>query len=490
MEVIKDSRFTRRQVNSLLVLGLITIVLFVGIFFLPWVIGGSGEVGGPSESPTTVPPNHNPHRNARSANSPYLEWETNFGGSGDDTVVGAFMFFNEIIIFGNTTSTDYDFAAATTNSSFFMTKISPTGTLISHRVQAGELVKVLPITDITNAADGFLLAVNTHHESYVIKTCKLGIESHRTALRADNSANEKIVYIYIDDFASTRNPPFRSNVFHAVMQHTAATDGTNSLRVHLLDANLNDNRTHFFRRTGESLEFVAAFAVENSFKLFAGLRGHQNSLSFIYFTWPNPHNSDTNHLQGIRAPISGLSSIISIMPSHADGSFILLAKTTGNVATLFRLYNFGSSDTVTRREVSSQSASNVAMFGGLNHFYVFENQANNVGNFRRYNKTNFDTIMPHLDNFISYRNVDAHSARSDRTLFVGRTQNTISVADVRTAGLHNERSFNSTTATIQVVIPVDNSRAILVGTSGGIGENIGGHFGRTDIWVTLMRIGN
>ncbi len=141
----------KRQIQVILLLSAVLFILACGVAYTlstraVETTGGGGEVEKPP---------HSLVRDARVSANERIEWETNFGGSGDETPVSVFEKNDEIYIFGNTDSSDLDFAgAAAGKTRGYGARLSSAGRTLSYTVFDFTIAKVLP------TAAGFAVAGN------------------------------------------------------------------------------------------------------------------------------------------------------------------------------------------------------------------------------------------------------------------------------------------------------------------------------------------
>ena len=471
-------KLTKKQINTLMILGGITVLLFLGIFLLPWV-GPSSQASAPPYPPVEAPSPHNPFRNARTAVSPLLDWEINLGGSGTETVVAAFGLQQEILIFGNTTSTDYDFYNQVVGH--FIILMTLHGTPISYNTYAGVLEQVIMLED------GFLKVVNTQTESLLVRTNAFGMRMHYVNLRSEHAlqaTRERIIYVYVDSFAE-----FRAAVgtpkekFHAVIEYRNPLDDYRELRVDVVTEQLELSYSRFFRRA-LSLEFVRAFANQHEFRLFANVRGLNESVLTVY-TWTRQSLTEQS-FRNMNLPLINRYEIEDVFPAPMHGTYAaLIRRLPDNVPFLIEFYNnFNRHRTIPLGGVSVQSTH---MMAGRDMFYVFEYQMGDRGMLSRFGHSDMRNVddIP-IEAFSNFVAIDSHMVTHFGTVFSGRTSHTLSIVGTNHRGLVPPvRTFNANTIEIKTMIYVQNG-IILIGESSGIGENVGEHFNATDIWVSKL----
>ncbi|MCL2847925.1 MAG: hypothetical protein FWE13_04150 [Firmicutes bacterium] len=483
------TRLTKRQINILLALSVLTVALAIGIFFLPHVWGNDDPY-----IPVVVPP-HDRFREPREAKSEYLDWEITLGGSGEEEVVASFKLQNEIIIFGNTTSVDYDFYGtnASRDGSFFVMLLSNSGQPIAYRAHQGRLEQVVMVSEIR---EGFLLLINTDTESFIIETNLFATDLLENDLRRSenlrNVAHERIIYLYVDDWAleGDRTPSHLApEVFHAVMEYRDPLDGFRRLRVAVLCRDLELRYERFFT-SNQSVEFVAAFAQMGEFVLFGTLRGGFNSSRLIGFRWTREasvRNFTPTLMQGVQN-----FTLEAIIPA-GHNEFASIIRHNDGTHRLVWFYNFFSATPrIIERDLSGSSSQSVRLFGGgQNRFYVFEVDITGNGILYRFNIDNMRTMdeVP-LTVFNDLTAVDSVMSTNmgHGTTFIGRKNGFVTVIGTGSAGVTSSRFIEANDKRVDFIIREDQHLGgiILVGEISYRGPNATHHMGGTNVWLARM----
>ena len=485
-------KLTRKQINILLILAVLTVVLFIGIFFLPHITGGSSVE--PDPPPVIVPPAHDRFRHPREAASEHLSWELTLGGTGNEQVVAAFGLGEELIIFGNTTSTDFDFDGTNANAagSFFVMLLNLNGQPIAYRAHAGTLEQVIMIS---NPREGFLLVVNTATESFIIETNLFatdlleGDKRRSDCLR--NAAHERIVYLYIDDFAlyGDRTPAhLPREIYHAVLEAVDVLDGFRRLRVAVLCASLEVQYERFFTST-QSVEFVAAYAKLGEFVLFGTLIGGNNTSRLVGFRWDRvaPTRSFTPLLmQGVQN-----YSLQGMIPVGADEFAALIRLPTG-VHQIVWFYNFFSATPrIHTIELSGESAQKaVILGGGQNRFYVFEIDLLGNGILYRFSISTMRILdeMPLVEfNYLTTLTAHLPTNAGHGTVFIGTTATHTVIIGTDSMGTTNTRLIEGIKNVRFIIRENENiGGVIIVGEIEESSPNAYQHFGGSDVWIARV----
>jgi len=482
-------KLTRRQINTLLVLGGVTVLLFIGVFFLPWVGcslqpdypngGGGGEVEAP-----VIP--HDRFRAPRTSNIAHLNWELNIGGSGNEEVIAAFKPGDNIIIFGNTTSTDYDFYGEI--AGYFVAVLNSNGTPLAYRTSEGTLERVHMVTAVDGVEDGFILAINTQTESLVKKVSLAGAENYPARVCVRSTLNpairpfERIVDIVIDDSNS-------NTAFHAIVEVMSEQNQNHKrLRVALIDRNLNITHNEFFTtRTGYSLEYLRAFAVGNTFRLFANARELTASgRSFLaHYEWQVGGGVNDNH-RVISAPTNILFETIDIVPNSPIGGYVALIRTQTGHASLLNIRN---NFTTSISQLGNNFMTNASLFSGGQNLYSFKRQSGGAGSLFRSNKIDAHASSP-ISGFGDFHSVNTvlRAGATNRTIVVGTNNDTLFISDIREQGVVAQRSFEARGVSIVQTQYLEGNGILLVGNSTSSGGAVGANFGGQDVWIAMVSI--
>ena len=135
-------RFTKRQLCVLGILSFTAVVMLLGVFLMPKNIPSrpaQGEPQNPDPVPPAVTAPHDKFRDPRIAFDEDIFWETNLGGSGNEQVENAYSFGENVLIFGNTDSSDLDFDGEQTG--MFAVGITQNGKPTVYRTYGGTLKK-------------------------------------------------------------------------------------------------------------------------------------------------------------------------------------------------------------------------------------------------------------------------------------------------------------------------------------------------------------
>ena len=92
---------------------LLTAVIFILLCGVAYTVSTRRATDAVTTPVDAEKPPHELVRNARASANERIVWETNIGGSGNETPVSIFRKNNEIYVFGNTDSNDADFVGLT-----------------------------------------------------------------------------------------------------------------------------------------------------------------------------------------------------------------------------------------------------------------------------------------------------------------------------------------------------------------------------------------
>lgn len=132
---------------------ILSAVIFILLCGVAYTV--SNRVSSVSGTAADTPYVHSIQRKARVSANENLSWEINLGGSGNEQPVAVFNLNNEIYIFGNTSSSDLDFAGVSGNGMHgFGARLSLAGSTLEFTVFDFTIAKAVP------TADGFAVAGN------------------------------------------------------------------------------------------------------------------------------------------------------------------------------------------------------------------------------------------------------------------------------------------------------------------------------------------
>jgi len=484
---IMKAKFSKHQLNTLIALSLVVLILFVGMFFLPWVNPAAGSGGGRGGTAVDTPPAHDLRRAPRYLTaSEDLAWETNFGGSGNETVVAAYPTLSDgVIIFGNTDSDDYDFLGQTKAGSFVL-NVNKNGVMEGFLLYEGLLEAVVP-----DFEGGFLLLINTTDACLVVQVCGIGIERRRVNLKEPLAQNERLIALYADDWYTERDYPAP---YHAVIQHTTSGAAAKTqLRVHLLSETLSADENKVFFNHELTMDYVAAYAHRDGFHLFANIKsdaGHTQRLT--YYNW-------TRHDASVQEAVSGgvrLNSIPNyscdaLLPSPVFGRYVMhLRDAATNRPYLVHLAAepYFRTDLVLR-DLSSDPAESTRLFSDNAYVYAFAVHADKPSSMFTFNQET--AVKAEKLGFEPFTALYTHAVTRFEnggalyTLFCGQTADTLMVRIIQDGSFIHAYAFESENEKITAMVKTD-SGILLIGISSGEGLNVGGNFGGTDIWVAKL----
>ncbi len=131
----------KKQLQTVMLLSAVIFILLCGVAY---------TVSTRTTTANTVPTNpdkpaYTMLRDARVSANANVDWETNVGGSSDESPVSVLTKNNEIYIFGNTSSSDYDFSGLEAGKTRgFGARLSATGRTLSFTVFDFTVAKAIP----------------------------------------------------------------------------------------------------------------------------------------------------------------------------------------------------------------------------------------------------------------------------------------------------------------------------------------------------------
>ncbi|MCL2375066.1 MAG: hypothetical protein FWC82_00860 [Firmicutes bacterium] len=477
--------FTRTQKQTMAVMFTVTIILTIGIFFLPWVNLPFGWGNTPPYIPTETPPDppptpHDQFRGPRPGISPNLLWETNLGGSEDEYIIAAFYIGNSILLFGNSFSSDYDFDGKEPNG--FSILLSIHGRPIQYNTLPGFIASVI------HSDNGFLVATNTLQESFVFEVNLRGeiIENHIINLRRENAPNEWVIYLYLDFFTMSNLYPF-----HAVMEILDPITQNRRFRIQKITPDFQKGAYHIFSQTN-SMDFVTAFSHPLGFYLFANsLAGNaQNPYSvLVYYNW----TMDIPRNFIISPPIPSYTAD-AVLPANHRGRYAVVVRCADGIAYLVDAQNDFERHSV--RELGQNVLETKTLSGGENIFYIFNQKdvrEQPSAKLYRVCKNTLD-ILGEVNAFRNFTNLFTHTViqcqitREKSTVFAGAREDNLVVLGLSPHGtVIFETEINLTYTTITKIIETPHG-LMAIGQNGKVNDNIRGNFGGTDIWIGMVLI--
>lgn len=195
--------FTKQRV--VILSSLAAVILVLTAIIISYEIIGSPE----ASTPVDTVPAHSAERDARVGLAAMAEWETNFGGSGDESPVSSFTINGKPYIFGNTTSSDLDFPSG---GGTFGARLSGYGRTEKFATYGGAGSTLQSASLLEN---GFALTVNGETDSAVFIDFELN-----TLSTLNLSAPESCSYDIVDVGA------YGNNLFIFRQSSGAATEHT------------------------------------------------------------------------------------------------------------------------------------------------------------------------------------------------------------------------------------------------------------------------
>lgn len=500
------NRFSSRQIGTLILLNLITVLMLAGIFILPLTnitFGGTADVTEndtiPSVSEDVTEVAFDAYRSPRVGTEENIIWENNLGGSLQDEVISSFALTDTLIVFGNTYSSDYDFsndvinASDTENGEVESDESNDTETSDdeSNTTASGEseyrgyaiifsydgIAQSYHIFDgfITKAVmydDCFLLCHNDSPNSIISKVdfyCNV-----LSSLTVATSVNEIIIDVYIDYFNSPISEPI-----HAVTEYTNQYTLYKEIKVVVINSDFTFGYERVFNRSA-SLEYVGAYSFSGGFYMFCNYIGYSGTF-LTYYNW-----TKTNFNEDTRAnlEISGISDYYcyDIIPTQSSRYLaIIIAEDAGSY--LIDCYqNFAYYNII---PLSTSNTAAVALFSDNDYYYAYTYSTSDISCF--YIIDSNIMIVSQVAALSSIKNLYCHTIASSGTFFTAQSGDNIMIFSISETVVTYHTAFIAPYETINNMI-IDTYGIILIGTSTGISAIIGDNFGEEDIWIAKINL--
>jgi hypothetical protein len=458
-------KFTKRQINVLLVLNALVFVLFCGMFFLPWV---NPAVGGFDPGAETGAPPHTVSRGANPGRAPYVDWETNIGGSGAEEVVAAYPVGSGIIVFGNTDSGNLDFADGPGG---FSVRINSSGRNEVPIIYPERIKAAVPTDD-----DGFLLLTYSPVFSGLIKTDASGAE--QTVVKIDTDENERVLDICYAGFAEETN-------YHVIIEHTAPNTKRRNLRILQYDESLEVKHQHFFN-SGLNLDYIAAYPYPDSYILFANTSVASNPVSAMaYFEWTD-YSSSENEGRDIEK-IGPIKNFIcdGVIPSPAGGFNFLIRDADNGYAPYLVEFSLNNPESFVTHTLGNNRA-NGARLSALNGTaFAFVYGAESGAMYAFGTVSNGDK-QKNIRGFDNITTLYCHQQADVYGVFCGEGADTFEVLTVDAdSEFIRKREFKSSGEKAAFMLP-DGEAVLVIGTASKSGEIVKNNFGQSDVFIARI----
>ncbi len=454
--------FSSKQIKSLVVLQIVTGLLIIGILFLPWLSPFYADADD-ATTDTTTETEHNIYRSARVATDSVLSFETNIGGSQNESVVASYPTSGGIIIFVNTSSSDLDFSSGVAS---YAVMLDSSGKIVSIIPYGGNIECVVPYDD------GYLLCVNSESESGVIAVDFLGNQIKYTTITTN--ANERVIDLYLDYFNAVDTEPY-----HVVIEYTSTLTQYKEIKIIVLSDLFEVSYEVVFVRS-QSLEYICAYSHSDGFYMFANLVGYSGTL-LTYYNW-----ADYNFNEDMRSnlEIASLPSYTCdhIIPIGSD-RYALFVSTPDNVSYLLDCYN--SFEYYSIIPLGYSATQTTSLFCDNEYIYTYSYSTGDISSIYR-----LDYDMNIVDKLTSFNSLSAlycHTVTPYGTLLAGQKNTSAIVAGINSFGVSYEVSFLNKTATFSNMIYSQDS-IFMVGICSATSENVGDNFGLDDIYVVKLTL--
>ena len=457
-------KFTRQQIQVLIVLNVVAVVMLVGVFIMPKTTGG-GNPGIPiqgeepkSEEPQTEPNAvHDKFRDPRIAFDEDIFWETNIGGSGSEIVENAYEINSRLYIFGNTDSRDLDFDGADGNA--YLCVLSENGKPLAYFFYEGELIKS------ALAESGFFCLVKSGDEyrALVIDTNGTVKTQKKLPLGDGETAHDFIIN-------------YETGIVNIII--AVETERLPSRRVQILALSRDFEPLEGIVLPSEyPLEYVAALPREDGYLIAVNADGGKYDELILYEWNVTAGNLYTSH----EYPVENRSyKALNFIP-YANGYAALIIDENGVADILTLDYELINPKIILLNE-SSAVDGNIYCDNKSN--YVFLRFAG--GTSKAYKMPLDLSIKTEIASFATQNEISAFKFTRTDTFFGGSNAFSPVVSAIDGGGVLHEKSFGSTTEKIKALIPSDRFIFVICESS-GVSQTIGKNFGKTDIVVVKLR---
>ena len=237
----------KAQIQTVL---LLTAVIFILLCGVAYTVSERRTTAANTVPVDAEKPAHELVRNSRVSANEKIMWETNIGGSGDETPVAVFMKNNEIYIFGNTNSDDLDFAGLTQGKTRgFGARLSALGRTLEFTVFDFTIAKAIP------TLQGFAIAGNEGSVAGIYLLTDTLTVSVKASMPARHALEACGLYIF-------------DNRYFLVAQSTDEVTGIKTILMHIYTSGLALEREKVFSHS-YSLELLDILPFGDGYMLAA-----------------------------------------------------------------------------------------------------------------------------------------------------------------------------------------------------------------------------
>lgn len=385
-------------------------------------------------------------RDPRPSLNEHIKWETNFGGSDNETLTAVYRDGDDILIFGNTTSSSHDFGALGEGEHGYIAKLSKDG-------KTQSFTPLEPMTAVTLHENGYLIALK--NETAVMTVNAKGEILKKTAFGGVFS--ERIIDLKMTDSG-----------YAAVVRIENETVQRAELKVVCFDNALTVKSATALSRSS-SLEYVDLFETSKGLILAANYVSELvNCLSFIEITGVVYHEVTAEF--GYRA--------VDVVPyGYGWAALIVDQNGFGNVLEIGSEYTKKS-----LRYLNVAKATEGTIVATGNYYYVYIHVAADVSILAVFDvKFDYLGLVDEAANlsglysfYLNGRYATFFGQTSAGTKVISADGKSVSSSFMLSVQAANHRFVKTTAGPVLVAELTDK------------GADCGAHLGGSDIWVALL----
>ena len=431
----------KRQAIILIVLNSVAVIMAAILIFGGILQRTSQPAGG------SPPAEWDVHRAPRASLNEHIVWATNLGGSGDETLLGAYRVGTGLVVFGNTLSDDYDFTGGSDERGFMVT-LDASGTVQT-------LTTFEAVSAVTLHERGYVLTLKA--ETGVILVSPAGETLKRT--------------VFGGVFPETAVDLKLTTDGYAVVVACKSQNEKTELKVYRLDTELNVKQTVSLSRSG-SLEYIDMFELSGKLILSANFVSDViNCLSFIEVL-PTPVYHEVTAEFEYKA--------LSVMP-YGKGYIALIVDLNSGFGNLLEITDKFMQKSL--RYLNAARPASGKLIAGSSYTYAYFHLGADVSTLAV-----FDYKLDYLNviaDAATLTGLDAWYTQGTSVTFFGRTTSGISVFSAD--GITTRNAFTVEAPASELRCLKGSAGLLLVGNAYGKGGDCGGNQGGADIWIASVR---
>lgn len=455
-------KFSKQQIQVLILLNIVAVVMLIGVLIMPKMSGGGGakvpvqgEIQNPQEP--DKPKVHDKFRDPRITFDEDIFWETNIGGSGSETVENAYEISSKLFIFGNTDSDDLDFDGA--KGGAYISVLSENGKPLAYFFYDGELIK-----SALHESGFFCLMKNGDDYEVLVIDLNGTVKTQKKLPLTDGETAQDFIIDYETGTV---------NIVIAV-----DTERLPNKRVQLLALSRDlEPLEGLVLPSAYPLEYVAILPRENGYLIAVNADGGKYD-ELILYEW---NVSSDSLYTAYECRVENKSYAAASFIPYLDGYAALIIDEFGVADILVVDYELNNPKIILLNE-SGACGGNIYCDNKSN--YVFLSMGD--GSSKAYKMPLDLSGKTELISFATQTEIDAFKFTKTDTFFGGRNAYSPVVSAIDGSGILQEKSFGSTTDKIKVLIP-SNGFIFVICQSSGVSQTIGKNFGGSDIVVLKLR---